>query len=79
MVPLGPIRSEDFTRQFNNEHGARADFNAGTVDLTIAVFEFQATMMEIKPGHFAPMMAILGAGVISQRQPLQEPWFGRQF
>jgi len=43
-------------RQFNNEHGARAGFNTGTIDLAIVLFEMQAVFMRIEPERFAAVL-----------------------
>jgi hypothetical protein len=41
---------------FNNEHGARAGFNTGTIDLAIVLFEQLAALTRIDPGYFAAVL-----------------------
>jgi hypothetical protein len=41
---------------FENEHGARAGFNAGLVDLICTLFEMQAVLCRTEPGVFASFL-----------------------
>jgi len=55
-----PSNSGVTMRQFNNEHGARAGFNTGTIDLAVVIFEFMTAISGIEPSYF---VSALGAKI----------------